>query len=463
MEYPRIVLAAPGSGSGKTLVTCGLIKALKDKGLSVVSYKCGPDYIDPMFHQKVLGVESQNLDLYMASEEFVKGLFAEQEGADKKADISVIEGVMGLYDGVGGITEEASAYHLAGVLEAPVILLVDAHGMGRSLVAEIAGFLSLDRKNLIKGILLNRISGAFYESVKGILENELHISVLGYIPNMADCQLDSRYLGLKLPEEIEGLREKVSYAAKVMAETVELNKLLQIAGEAPRFTYEETPDVQRNQDGSERKRIRIAVARDEAFCFYYKANLSMLEKAGAELVYFSPLHDVKLPEQIDGLILGGGYPELKAAELSENESMRVSILSAIRSGMPSLAECGGFMYLHESIEADENGIKKEYPMVSVINGTCSKKERLVRFGYAAFTKKETEQEIKGHEFHYYDSTNNGADFTAKKPLSGRTWECMHMGSNHLWGFPHLYYPSAPWLAEWFINQCILFSDSRRAD
>lgn len=478
---PRLILAAPGSGSGKTLITCAMLRALTLQGKKVNAFKCGPDYIDPMFHRKVLGVPSRNLDLYFTGEEETKALFAQ----DNYSDISLIEGVMGLYDGLGGISEEASAYHLAKVLRAPVILIVNARGMGRSLLAQIGGFLSMDQEHLIRGVILNQVSGPFYESIAPLIEAELKVHVWGYFPVKKDLQLDSRYLGLKLPSEIENLQEKVTQAAQILKETVDLDGILDMAKNMAEQeplkiqTYswlsgsgdkkmgcsletqvrqeeqEHTDNLQgkENHDGS----VRIGVALDEAFCFYYEDNLRLLQNAGAELVYFSPLHDEKLPEQLDGCLLGGGYPELVAEKLSENESMRESLKNAFLNGMPSLAECGGFMYLHEKMCVGE----QEYPMVGIIPGKSFDTGKLVRFGYAEFEENQGRFRIKGHEFHYYDSDACGEDCRAVKPLTGRSWKCMHVGENHVWGYGHLYYPSQPVFAKWFVNACRTWKTCQR--
>ncbi|MBE5901777.1 MAG: cobyrinate a,c-diamide synthase [Lachnospiraceae bacterium] len=444
----RFVLAAPKSGSGKTTITCGMIAALKKRDLKVQSFKCGPDYIDPMFHREVLGVPSKNLDLFFTDEEKTRQLFYR----DNRADISVIEGVMGLYDGLGGISEEASTYHLAKTLEAPIILVVDAHGMGRSLVAELKGFLEYDTAHLIQGVILNKITKGFFELIKPVIEKELQLSVVGFFPKQENLAIESRHLGLTMPGEQEQLLEKVNQAAEVLEECVNLESILQLMSEEP---VEKEAGNEDAKSGKNKQPVRIAVARDEAFCFYYEDNLRLLKEAGAELVFFSPIHDEKLPEGTKGLLLGGGYPELFAKELAENLSMLRSIRQAIENGIPSLAECGGFMYLHESMMGEDG---KNYEMVGAVKGSCEKKQRLIRFGYASFEEKNPcfmpqGSLIKGHEFHYYDSTDNGAAVRAKKPTGNRSWEACHVGENHWWGFPHLYYESCPEFAQQFVTVC----------
>ncbi len=457
----KILIAAPSSGSGKTLITLAMLKAFSDRGLKVKSFKCGPDYIDPMFHEKVLGVPGGNLDLFFTGEDAARELFCK----DNDADISVIEGVMGLFDGLGAVSEEASAYHVARTLKAPVILVVDGRGMGRSLLGLIGGFLAQDLEHLIGGVILNRVSESFLRTIAPIIEEELRVPVLGCFPEQKDLVLESRHLGLKLPGEIADLRDKVGAAALILEKYVDLDKVLRIAenaGEADGLTGDacsttgdtgSTPGDACNTPDSTCKpaRFRLGVARDEAFCFYYRENFRALEEAGAELVFFSPLHDKHLPEGLDGLLFGGGYPELKAWELSQNVSMHHDIREAIRGGMPSLAECGGFMYLHEAI-VDKEG--RTCPMVGMIPGKCADTGKLVRFGYAEFDCEPLGFKVRGHEFHYFDSEDNGIDCLAVKPVSGRNWRCMHAGADHLWGWGHLYYPSQPAFAEWFAGVCL---------
>lgn len=457
---PRVVLGAPRSGSGKTLVSIVLMQALTAAGKKVSAYKCGPDYIDPMFHKKILGVPSRNLDLFFADEELVKLLFADSaagSGNTDNTEISVIEGVMGLFDGID-TTDRASTYHLAKTLAAPIILIVDSKGMGRSVIAEIAGFLMLDKMHLIKGVILNNMSAAFYQAVKPAIEAELDVPVLGYFPFQKDIKIESRYLGLKLPDEIDGIKQMVSKAAAELAKTVDISRIEQIAEEAPPVEYEPLETLLQIS-ARPQKRVRIALAKDEAFCFYYDDNIKLLEKLGAEIVEFSPLHDKQLPPEISGLILGGGYPEQFAEKLAANQSMKDSVLAALNAGLTSIAECGGFMYLHESIETQDG---KLHSMVGAIKGTCRFMSKLVRFGYISISANsgdetsgflEKGRAIKAHEFHYFDSTDNGASCTATKPGGAKSWNCVYCGENHWWGFPHLYFLSDVEFAKRFLAAC----------
>lgn len=440
------MIAAPKSGSGKTIITCALLQILKERGENVSSCKCGPDYIDPMFHRQVLGVPARNLDTFFTGEAQTRKLFLRDRS---DGELVVMEGVMGLYDGLGGIREEGSSYHLAKVTQTPIILVVDAKGMGKSVIPLIAGFLAYDEAHLIKGVILNRMSAAYYEILKPIAEQELGITVLGFFPENKTLQIASRHLGLLLPNELEDLRGQIQIAAQKLKETVDILGLLQIAENLEPLAAD---TCEREKQPVEK--TRIAVARDEAFCFYYEENLRMLAQAGAELVFFSPIHDTALPEDIHGLLLGGGYPEIYAKQLSENVSMRTAVREAVLNGIPTVAECGGFLYLHTML-TDREG--RSYPMAGVLPGKCFDTGKLVRFGYIELEEKSGHflpqgSRIRGHEFHYYDSEDNGADCTAYKPTTGRNYACIHAGENHWYGFSHLYYPSCPEFAEKFVEK-----------
>lgn len=453
MHTPGIMIAAPKSGSGKTLITCALLQACKDRGMPLSAFKCGPDYIDPMFHKKVIGVSSRNLDTFFSDEQQIRELFWLNRSQE---EFSIIEGVMGLYDGLGGIREEGSSYHLAQTLDLPIILVMDAHGMGRTLIPVLAGLLQYDTGKRIAGVILNRAEKGFYETVAPIVEKELPIPVLGYFPYRKELSIESRYLGLKLPAEVDELRQRVKQAADMLTEHVDIERLLSLYSRSIRQTNRTEPEYGQMEEGAADK-VRIAVAMDDAFNFYYDDNLRLLREADAELVEFSPLKDEALPEGIDGVLLGGGYPELYVKQLSANRSMCGSIQKAFAGGMPSVAECGGFMYLHEQLIAEDG---KSYPMAGVVPGTCSYQGKLVRFGYVEITEKQPgffkNDEvlcIKGHEFHYFDSTQNGCDCIARKPVSGKSWDCIWAGENYWWGFPHLYYPSNPQFVSSFVESC----------
>ena len=480
MKINRFMIAAPKSGSGKTMITCALLQLLKDNGKNVSSYKCGPDYIDPMFHKKVLGVPSKNLDTFFTDEKTTVQLFLD-ERAD--GDFAVLEGVMGLYDGLGGIYEQGSSYHLAKVTQTPIILVVDAKGMGKSVLALIAGFLQYDTQHLIKGVLLNRMSKGYYDIIKPLIEKELSVKVVGYFPEQKDIGLSSRHLGLVMPDELSDIKKQLNETADRLKKTIDMDLFIDIAEAADEIGDSESADKDKRQTlkNAEHMRLQeqnntvnIAVAMDEAFCFYYEDNLRMLEKCGAKLQYFSPLHDTSLPEDCDAMLLGGGYPELYARELSKNVSMLNAIKKAYRAGMPTVAECGGFMYLHKYIrntcddtdeqnkadvqnKADIQNDMNKSQLVGALDGGCYFEGKLVRFGYIELAEKHSNflppnEKIKAHEFHYYDSTDNGADCIATKPATGRSYDCVISHDNYWLGFPHLYYPSNPHFAESFVRK-----------
>lgn len=484
MKLDRIMIAAPKSGSGKTMVTCALLELLKEKGKRAVSYKCGPDYIDPMFHETVLNIPSANLDTFFTGEKETKALFLRDRTEE---DFAVLEGVMGLYDGVGGVEEEGSSYHLAKLTKTPVILVVDAKGMGRSLIPLVAGFLAYDTERLIKGVILNKMSKAYYEKIKSLMEKELKISVFGFFEEQKGISVESRHLGLRLPCELLDLKKQIRLAAESLEKTVSLEQLIRTAEAAEPLEANEcgkkiggmeTAEADRAgrvggiipvgepERNSEAQAIRhmagpvisreplVAVARDEVFCFYYKENLRLLQACGVKLEYFSPLHDKTLPRGCKGILLGGGYPEEAAEELSGNREMLAAVRKAINSGIPSVAECGGFLYLHSGL-TDRNG--RHYRMAGVIDAECYDTGRPVRFGYVEIEGKNgyflpEGKRIRGHEFHYYDSGNNGSDCLAIKPGSGKTYPCIVEGKYYWWGFPHLYYPSNPSFAMAFAEK-----------
>lgn len=448
MELPRIMIGATSSGSGKTLITCGILQAFVNRGLKVASFKCGPDYIDPMFHSKIIGTKSRNLDTFFTQDNTTKYLFG--NGA-KGMDISVIEGVMGFYDGLGVNSFKASSYELANITDTPVILVVDCKGMSRSILPIINGFVQYQKNSHIVGVILNQISKGIYKDVKDQIENELQVKVLGYVPFVNDLVIKNRHLGLISPDEIEDYHSKLDTLANIFEETIALDDLLQIGRNTSSLIYQ----------GDKIPRIegepRIAVARDEAFCFYYEDNLQLLKDMGATLIEFSPLHDDKLPDQIHGLLLGGGYPELFADKLSENISMRESIKLSLLRGLPCIAECGGFMYLHKTME-NMDGLS--YPMVGMIDGKVYKTNHLQRFGYISLSSNQDQliakkdDVILGHEFHYFDSTSLGESFTAAKPLKDLKWNCIHGNDQLCVGFPHLYYYSNLKIPYNFLTKCM---------
>ena len=445
-KVPRILLGAAASGSGKTLITCGLLQALKNRKLQVTSFKCGPDYIDPMFHSRVIGTKSRNLDSFFADEDTVRYLL---EKNARDCEISVIEGVMGYYDGLAGISAKASAYDVAKITKTPAVLIVNAKGMSLSAAAFIKGFVEYQEDSQIRGVILNQVSSMMYPRLKQIIEEELSIKVYGYVPVVKDCVLESRHLGLVMPEEIVDLQQKLMELAEILEKSVDIDGLLELAEHAEELPVQESPVAYHTG-----RKIRIALAKDEAFCFFYQDNLELLEEMGAELVPFSPIHDKKLPEHIDGMLFHGGYPELYAKKLSENKEMLAAVCAAVQTGIPYMAECGGFMYPHQEMEDMEG---HSWPMAGVIHGKSWRTPRLTRFGYITLEDGTCFGEhvgaIRAHEFHYFDSDCCGEAYTAKKPLSSRSWKCIHSDGQGMSGFPHMYYYSNLRVPEQFLRAC----------
>lgn len=436
-DFPRILLAAPGSGSGKTLLTTGLLTLFQNRGIRCRSFKCGPDYIDPMFHKYVLGIDSCNLDSFFLSQEELQALFRKR-AAD--AELSVLEGVMGYYDGIGGNSTSASTYEVATITDTPAILVVNGKGSSLSLAAQIKGFLDYRKDSHICGVILNKTNKMVGERLRPEIE-KLGVRYLGAVPVCETMDIKSRHLGLTMPQEQSELRGHLNAFAKQLEECLNVEGILELAG------YSKKDEIRPIDSESEPPTRRMAVAMDEAFCFYYQENLDFLRQHGWEVVPFSPLHDVALPEQVHAILLGGGYPELYAKELSANEPMLVSIRNAHAEGIKILAECGGFLYLQEHLE-DEMG--NCWPMAGLIHADGFRTEKLGRFGYISLTQNGAVR-IKGHEFHYWESTAPGSAFRAEKPQSDRGWDCMYRTDSLLAGFPHLYYLSGPDLILSFLS------------
>lgn len=457
MNIPRILLTAGASGSGKTLITCGILEALKEEGKKIASFKCGPDYIDPMFHSRVIGTKSRNLDTFFTSPEVTRYLFEENA---RDCEIAVIEGVMGYYDGLGGTTSRASAYDVAKTTKTPAVLIVNSRGMSVSLAAYIKGFLEYEKDSQIKGVIFNQMSPMLYERMKKLVEERLPVKVYGYVPKVEDCLIESRHLGLVLPHEVEGLKERLGKLAGILRETLDFPGLLKLAAGAEELKGETLPE---EYGFFLEAPVRLGLASDEAFCFFYEDNFRLLRRMGAQLVPFSPLHDKELPPDLDGLLLYGGYPELYGKELEENETMKEEINRSIRRGMPCLAECGGFMYLHREMEDMQGNLCR---MAGIIPGKAVKTPRLTRFGYIMLEQNQPVLEtrikaIPAHEFHYFDSDCCGDSFHAQKPESKRGWDCIVGNETMAAGFPHIYYYGNPEFPKAFLKACEKYQRERR--
>ncbi|MDD6282343.1 MAG: cobyrinate a,c-diamide synthase [Oribacterium sp.] len=460
-HYPRILIAATRSGAGKTTVTCGLLSALKMKGKKLCAFKCGPDYIDPMFHRTVLGIPSANLDLYFTGECGTRSLFLEYA---KDAELSVIEGVMGFYDGLGGVSEDASSWRLSETIRTPVILVVDARGASVSIASLILGFKAF-HPNRIRGVILNRVTAAFYPRLKEMLETRTGVRVLGYLPEQRELRVPSRHLGLFSPEELPDIQSWTERLGKKAMETLDLESILRLADVAEDFTEEELREKEHFFNVPVLpETVRVGIPEDAAFRFYYRENLDLLKRMGAELVPFHPMTGEDLPSELDGLMLGGGYPELYVRDLSENKKLRKAVRRAVRKQqMPCIAECGGFMYLQEELTDAEGYCGK---MAGAIPGIAKPQGHLVRFGYLEAETLtgglfgDAHQKIRGHEFHHWDSTEIGHGFRIRKPKSERTWTEEVYTDTLAAGYPHFYYYSNPMTLYHFLEACLRFKIER---
>ncbi|KAJ50343.1 cobyrinic acid a,c-diamide synthase [Clostridium tetanomorphum] len=423
-----ILISSNSSGGGKTTITVGLMKALMKKGFDVQGYKVGPDYIDPAFHAKITGKSSRNLDLYLMGEEGVKASYSRGEG-----DLGVVEGVMGLYDGKG-IDSTYSTAHVAKILGLPVVLVLSPKAQSATLCAEINGLINFDNINIV-GVILNNVSESYYNLLKATIEYNCKIKVFGYVPKDERLILESRHLGLIQSSEIDDLDDKIDICSDLILKNVDIDGLLQCFKDLPK--YEDNYHL-------ENKGFKIGVAYDKAFSFYYKENLELLSEVG-EIVYFSPLSGSTLPENLDFLYIGGGYPEVFLEQLSANKSMIKSIKDALDNGLKCYAECGGLMYLTKAID---NG-DMECSTVGFFSGKATMTKKLQNFGYAEIEiDKDNEilskgTRIKCHEFHKSCvSTEDSKIYKVKKTMydgKEKQWECGYIKNNTVAGYAHLHF------------------------
>ncbi len=443
----RIVVAGTGSGVGKTTVTLGLMSAFKQKGYVVQGFKCGPDYIDPTYHTAVTGRRSRNLDSWMGNKDVVR--YVCRRGSEG-ANLSIIEGVMGLFDGKRATTNEGSTAEISMITESPVLLVVDCSGMARSAAAIVRGFQLFHERVRIVGVIANRVgSEGHFRLVKKAIEQQCHIPVVGYLQKESDLAIPERHLGLVPSVERGELQPFFDKLGKRMSKTVDLDAIWELAEandlpSVPFFKPKQTYDV------------RIAIAKDAAFHFYYEENLEMLQAYGATLVYFSPLAGERVPDDVDGLYIGGGFPEEFAAELARHEEVKQSIAEVIESGLPTLAECGGFMYLTEGIVTTAG---QYYEMVGVIPGHVRMQRTLAALGYREVTGAEGnflfERDLaKGHEFHYstFIPRTEGKFAYEAKGLRGCKKDG-YMDKRLVAGYVHFYFPSNPLLVERWLKTC----------
>ena len=443
-----LMITAMQSGAGKTVISCALMAALKKRGLAISAFKCGPDYIDPMFHESVLGIPSRNLDLFLQGESGVKRSLSRAKG-----DLAILEGAMGYYDGAGG-TEEASAYQISSLTGTPAVLVLRPKGSGLTLAAQVRGMQAFRPGGHIRALILSECTERLADYLRPILERETGLPVLGFLPAMPEAEIGSRHLGLLTAAEMEDLSVRMEKLAVAAEQNMDLDRLIVFAGDY--IGESESPK-------SCPVRCRIAVARDEAFCFTYEDTLDSLREAGAELCFFSPIRDLSLPDSTDGLYLPGGYPELYAERLSDNTALRQQIAERISAGLPTVAECGGFLYLQQSLENPKGQV---FPMCAVLPGRGFRTERLQRFGYQRLKADEDSllfragENVPAHEFHYWDSTECGRSLRSEK-TDGRVWRCGYTGKNLYAAFPHLCFGGELPLAERFVKACEIWKASMK--
>ena len=453
MKSAALLLAGTHSGCGKTTVTLGLMAALKKQGLAVRPFKCGPDFIDPSLHRMVCNRPSYNLDCRMCGEDFVRASFA-RHSAD---GLAVVEGVMGLFDG-----GEGSAAYLAKTLGVPVILVVDVRSQAESVAALVHGFASFDPDLPLAGLICNRVGSPRHEALirEALSRLPEAVPLLGFVPRDAQIAIPSRHLGLVMGEEKPLDRAALDRLATLLTERLDMGRLLEIAESAAPPDRINKSDLN-PQSRSASQPVRIGVARDAAFCFYYEDNLELLQRAGAELVFFSPLADTRLPENLGGLYLGGGYPELFAEQLAANTGMRQAVRDFSEAGAPLYAECGGFMYLCARLCGQEG----DWPMTGIFPCTVGMNGRLRRLGYRELAQMRASffgpagMRLFGHEFHY-------SDIVTDAPELARIWRSTESGAeegftlrNTLAGYMHLHWGRTPAAVAAFVETCRAFQES----
>ena len=415
-----IMITAPSSGSGKTTVTMGIIRALKRTGKQVACFKTGPDYIDTAFLKEASGLEAGNLDMHLQGQGGMKSAFSLAAG-----DLCVIEGAMGYFDGIYN-TYQNSSYEISKVLDVNCVLVYTPKGEMFSAIPKIQGMAAFEGSK-IKGIILNKVSRHYYTLLKEQIEKYTAVKVLGFVPHLKEIEIKSRHLGLVQSTEMQDIHRKIDKAARTIAETVDMNELMDLMTPMPRpIPHAPCPAKKHN--------ITVAIAKDKAFSFYYRENLFMFERA-CNVVYFSPLYDRQLPP-CDLVYLGGGYPEVFKEALSQNIGMLDAIKTFAEDGGCIYGECGGLMYLTAGIE--------NYPMAGVFKGQSVMTEKLQRFGYIDIVLKEdcmlgqAGETLTAHEFHRSVSEVEGqAVFHIRKTMGSKTWACGYTYKNVLAGYPHI--------------------------
>lgn len=454
IKLPRIVVAAVSSGGGKTTVVTGLLSALRQKGLKVQSYKVGPDYIDPGYHRLASGYPAHNLDSWLMPEDKLREIFIR---TSKEADISVVEGVMGLYD--GGRSGVSSTAEIAKLLDAPVVLVIDAKSMGASAAAIALGFREYDQQVKLAGVILNRLGSDTHRLMIEKAMQEIGIPVLGAIKRDDSLAMPERHLGLLPVEENQRELEAVEAIGRAVVSQTDLVSIIRLADKAGEMELADDSNAVTEDD----KNVTIAVARDDAFSFYYPESLRILEKSGARIILFSPLKDKELPF-CDGVILGGGFPEMFAEALRCNYTMLESIKNAAESGMPIYSECGGFMYLTQAM-IDFDGI--EHPMAGVLPCRVQMNKKLQMVGYVS-AEMNTDTvlgpkgtRLHGHEFHFSSEIIQEKDcrdraFTFTRMRNNAVYQAGYAWKNVLGSYLHLHFAGCPEAADYFVEKCKLW-------
>ncbi len=458
-----LVIAGTKSGCGKTTVSLGLMAALAKRGLTVAPFKVGPDFIDPGHHTWITGATSRNLDGWMLSKAYNLECF---HRCSASADIAIIEGVMGLYDGYDGRSESGSTAQMAKWLGLPVILMVDAKSMARSAAALVSGFEHFDKELMFAGVMFNHLgSNRHLQYLNEALVDNVRMPCLGGIPHNEDIVIPERHLGLVTPHDHALSGKSIEMLANLIEENIDLDKLI---NNLPNVKFSE--EFGRGSIHYREKKVRIGVARDKAFCFYYQDNFDLLEQNGAELIFFSPISDSHLPPDIDGLYFGGGYPELNADALEKNATLRNEVNTRCIRGMPIYAECGGFMYLCDKLW-DQNG--NQYAMAGCFALTTKMFPRLKALGYREVTlKKDTilgksGQRMRGHEFHYSELHQLSADTETVYRISDRAGMEKppdgYVVHRTLGSYNHLHFGSQPETAKHFVESCVIYQHERKKD
>ncbi len=455
-KFPRVVIAGTHSGVGKSIISVGIMQGLTERGLTVQGFKVGPDYIDPSYHTYVTGRFSRNLDTFLLGEKGIKEIYRRQ---GKTADFSVIEGVMGLFDGKDGKSGVGSTAEAAKILKAPVILVVDCSSQGRSVAAVVQGFAQFDPHVKLKGVILNRVGSINHEQILRDALSDLKIPVLGAIPREALPQLSSRHLGLVPMNEKGANQEVFTRLGKVLPKYLDFEALLEVAQDVEEEEKDFAPQIFSRETENLVANVKVGYAWDEAFSFYYQDALDYLKHLGATLVPFSPLHDCRLPEGLDGLILGGGFPEIYAQELSANIGLLQEIRQFGLAGKPIYAECGGLMYLTQEI-IDFQG--NSYPQVGLIPARAVMQKKLQALGYYQGETLERSilgpkgTKVKGHEFHYsvLEPLGNFSPIVTLHKGKGREKTEGFIKGNIYASYLHQHWAGERHLAQAFLRSCL---------